>query len=355
MAEHTAQGVGTSTKQAEPISEEPENILWEKGLLGNNASEKAIAAVAYLTSDKHLSVGFVLGKAKVAPTHGHTIPRLELCAAVLATEIGQTISDNLDIPLDSIQYHTDSKVVLGYISNEKRRFYTYVKEPNGERFELQNPEEDKEIRPEIPCAKSIASKESLLGTQRFERFSCWKRLVNAIAYVKRFLSAKNNLPEQDCLQTGKEAENLIIKEAQSEMFPEEIECIRLHKKLPKESKIANFDPFIDEYGLMRVGGRLRHAKIPADERHPVIIPGKHHIALLLIRHFHEKIKQGRHFTTGAIRSAGYWIIGEKRLVSSVLQKCVICQKTTGAERASEDSRFARRSNHSWTTVYQCWY
>ncbi|XP_062600292.1 uncharacterized protein LOC134261921 [Saccostrea cucullata] len=170
----------------------------------------------------------------------------------------------------------------------------------------------------------------MLGTQRFGRFSCWKRLVNAIAYVKRFLSARNNLPEKDCLQTRKEAESLIIKEVQSEMFPDEIECIRLYKKLPKESKIVIFDPFIDENGLMRVGGRLRHAKIPADERHPIIIPGKHHVALLLIRHYHEKIKhQGRHFTSGAIRSAGYWIIGEKRQVSSVLEKCVICRKLRG--------------------------
>lgn len=78
----------------------------------SDASEKAIAAVAYLVSEKHSSIGFVLGNAKVAPTHGHTIPRLELCAAVLATEIGQTVSDNLNIPINSIQYHTDSKVVL---------------------------------------------------------------------------------------------------------------------------------------------------------------------------------------------------------------------------------------------------
>lgn len=90
-----------------------------------DASEKAIAAVAFLVSQEHSSIGFILGKAKVAPTHGHTIPRLELCAAVLATEIGQTVSDNLNIPINSIQYHTDSKVVLGYICNEKRRFYTY--------------------------------------------------------------------------------------------------------------------------------------------------------------------------------------------------------------------------------------
>jgi hypothetical protein len=55
-----------------------------------DASEKSIAAVAYLRpldKDGNPDLGFVLGKAKVAPTNGHTILRLELCAAVLAVEI----------------------------------------------------------------------------------------------------------------------------------------------------------------------------------------------------------------------------------------------------------------------------
>ena len=73
----------------------------------SDASEKAIAAVAYLTcqdKENKTSIGFVLGKAKVAPKHGHTIPRLELCAAVLAAEIAEFISDNLDIPLDAVRF-----------------------------------------------------------------------------------------------------------------------------------------------------------------------------------------------------------------------------------------------------------
>ncbi|XP_062597801.1 uncharacterized protein LOC134259217 [Saccostrea cucullata] len=47
MAELTAQGVGTSTKQAKPISEEAENVLWEKGLLGNNTGESMLNTVFF--------------------------------------------------------------------------------------------------------------------------------------------------------------------------------------------------------------------------------------------------------------------------------------------------------------------
>lgn len=55
-----------------------------------------------------------------------TIPRLELCTAVLAVEMADLIQDELDLQLDAVQFYTDSKLVLGYICSESKRFYTYV-------------------------------------------------------------------------------------------------------------------------------------------------------------------------------------------------------------------------------------
>lgn len=96
-----------------------------------DASEKAISASAYIKVEDnhgHNSVRFLMDKGKLAPPRGQTISRLELCGAVLATELAaiHVISMQLDIPLDSMHYYTDSKVVLGYISNHTRRFNTYV-------------------------------------------------------------------------------------------------------------------------------------------------------------------------------------------------------------------------------------
>ena len=62
----------------------------------SDASEKAISAVGYLQvedEDGNIDVGFIMGKSKLAPLKGHTIPRLELCAAVLAVEVGDIISE----------------------------------------------------------------------------------------------------------------------------------------------------------------------------------------------------------------------------------------------------------------------
>lgn len=73
---------------------------------------------------------------------------------------------------------------------------------------------------------------------------------------------------------------------------------------------------------------------PADftdnEKHPLIIPSGSHIATLLVRHFHERsAHQGRHITEGAVHGAGFWIVGGKRLVSSVIHSCVTCRKLPG--------------------------
>ena len=94
-----------------------------------DASNKAIGAVSYLKSfqdDGQVQVSFALGKAKLAPTHATTTPRLELCAAALGVEVTELVIKELDLKPQPITYYSDSRVVRGYISNETRQFYVYV-------------------------------------------------------------------------------------------------------------------------------------------------------------------------------------------------------------------------------------
>ena len=86
-----------------------------------DASIQAIAAVAYLRvtdNDATCHAGFIMGKAKLAPPTNHTVPRLELCAAVLAVDLAELIVQELDCAPVALEFYTDSKVVLGYIYNE---------------------------------------------------------------------------------------------------------------------------------------------------------------------------------------------------------------------------------------------
>ena len=105
---------------------------------------------------------------------------------------------------------------------------------------------------------------------------------------------------------------VIIRAVQSESFSEELKSDRRiaesnePETVPKSSKLYRLDPFVDNNGVVRVGGRLRRATLEFGEKHPVLIPKKNHVADLITRHYHRQVHhQGRQITHGAIRQAGY--------------------------------------------------
>ena len=79
-----------------------------------------------LSIKTEIQVALALGKAKLALSHATTVPHLESCAALLAVEIAELIIGEMDMELATIAFHSDSRVVLSYKSNESRRFYVYV-------------------------------------------------------------------------------------------------------------------------------------------------------------------------------------------------------------------------------------
>jgi len=358
----------------------------------SDASKESIAAVSYLKTvheDGSSEIGFVMGKAKIAPLHGHTIPRLELCAAVLAVELSEVVLENLDEEIDIVKFYTDSKVVLGYIHNQTRRFYVYVENrvnrihrstkpeqwnyvptsvnpadratrsmvndfscddiwlKGPETFlsrrhdlaqetpQLVQPEDDKEVRPDalVKAAKTCVIDNLSIGCHRFERFSEWYRLVNTVALLQRCACAKSFKGRADrSVESFRKAEIFVIKAVQKETYKEEIRLLEAKMHLPKSSSIMALNPYLDEDGVLRVGGRLQQSSLGSYQKHPIILPGKSHISTLIVRHYHQSVRhQGRHLTEGAVRSGGYWITGVKRLISSILHSCVQCRKLRGKE------------------------
>lgn len=68
-----------------------------------------------------------------------------------------------------------------------------------------------------------------------------------------------------------------------------MQCAVEGKKLPRDDPILSLSPYVDKDGLLRVGGRLNNGEIHANENNPIIIPGRHHIATLLVRHYQEEV------------------------------------------------------------------
>ncbi len=91
----------------------------------SDASEKAIATVIYIKSvstEGNTSISLLYAQAKLSPKQATTIPRLELCAAVLSISAVKWITRELKLNITKIVFYIDSKVVLGYIGSESKRF-----------------------------------------------------------------------------------------------------------------------------------------------------------------------------------------------------------------------------------------
>lgn len=102
----------------------------------------------------------------------------------------------------------------------------------------------------------------------------------------------------------------IVQSIQRESYTEELKCIASGVNVPSSSSLWKLHPHVDHNGLLRVGGHIEKSDLSMDETHPIIIPGCHHLAVLLVNHFHEAVKhQGRHFTEGCVHAAGFWLIG----------------------------------------------
>ena len=107
----------------------------------------------------------------------------------------------------------------------------------------------------------------------------------------------------------------------------EITCINEQWEILKGSPIKNLDPFLDDQGLLRVGRRIGKANLSQAEKNQLIVPGQHHVAGLIVKHYHEQTRhQGQLFAEGAVRTAGWWIVVGKKKVSCVIHHCVRCRR-----------------------------
>ena len=129
-------------------------------------------------------------------------------------------------------------------------------------------------------------------------------------------------------------ERKIVKSVQREAFQREINLLRPTvertsqdrtslKIVKKASTLYKMDPFLDNDGVLRVGGRLRNAEIPAAAKYTVVLPKKGHVTRLIISHYHDSIYlQGRGMTDNQIRSSGFWIVGGSSAIADFISKCV---------------------------------
>ncbi|XP_072050993.1 uncharacterized protein [Amphiura filiformis] len=81
----------------------------------SDASDNGYGTVSYIRSESSsgtVHVSLLMAKARVAPLKKITIPRMELTAATSMVKINSVLQRELQLPIDSVYYWTDSETVL---------------------------------------------------------------------------------------------------------------------------------------------------------------------------------------------------------------------------------------------------
>lgn len=225
--------------------------------------------------------------------------------------------------------------------------------------------------------------------ERLVYFSSWTKAMSAVAGCLRFKEIlKGKLKNRsegitDMDYTTKvapyqpysvaelqQAEKVIIAALQGKSFSDEIKtlkdasgypedqrkCRERNNCLKKNSSLYRLDPFLDEDGILRIGGRIQRANLPRNEVHPVILPSNDHITNLIIDFYHRRTKHsGRESTLNEIRASGYWITKGRQRVVAYIDKCVTCKRlraSTSCQKMADlpEDRLAMAAPFSYSAV-----
>ena len=355
-----------------------------------DASQHAYGACIYLRIETQgvVEIRLITAKTHIAPQKGETIPRLELMAAVLAqliTNVRKVLKNSVKIK--QCFCWSDSQVVLHWIYSNKKQKQLFVlnrvrqitslvnKESWGYCPTNQNPadiasrgiecpkivdnriwwkgplflQQDYTEWPKFEFAPSqepdvnssvntfiTVSETSSNGLQELincNNYSNINKLIRVTAYVLKFIELLKTKRGQAKSVSGKSNEtDQYINKAKRYWHKE------VQKSFYKDPKFKeterNLGTFVDNEGIIRVGGRLQNAPLPYSTKYPVLLPRNHHFTALVISRAHETVKHnGVNETLTEIRSE-YWVCKGRQIVKTMLSKCVRCKEITGKPYAT---------------------
>ncbi|XP_062141924.1 uncharacterized protein LOC133849944 [Drosophila sulfurigaster albostrigata] len=278
-----------------------------------DASERAYG-FRVETANK-VSTHLLTAKTKVAPVKSLSVPRLELCGAVLLAELSAALL--LNLPAESFQtfFWTDSTIVLAWLNKPPCRWTTFVANRVAKIVQASDAKNWSHVRsehnPADLASRGVLPQELVRNPlwwhgpewlhlpsdqwpsspspipETLLEFSEFGRALRTSAYVLRFIdrSRKLAVPSSTVVQADELSriqERLIVM-AQRHTFPQEYQCLQSKQQVPSSSSIRNLNPFLDGKGILRACGRLRAShSLRYDESHPIILSYSSSFARLLV-------------------------------------------------------------------------
>jgi len=325
-----------------------------------DASMELYCATIYISfmKDANRTSTLLCSKSRlVSKRQTHTIPQLELMAALLSSRLLSTVLSMLPKELNySVKCFSDSQVVLHWIKSINKRHKIHIQNKVAEIRQLfppsswfyirskNNPADigTKQIKlkhwltnelwwkgpkdaeldnadfTEIPVEEEnqlvISSYPNFHNLVEFSRFSSFDRLLNTMSYILRFC------------KVNYEAKTVLIKTMQQECYKDEILCLRQQHEISRQSSLYQLCPFLDADGILRVQGRLQQSDLKYDMKHPIILDKHHHLTGLIIKNLHLKnIHVGISSLVSLVREQ-FWVPQCRKTCKLIINKCVPCQR-----------------------------
>ncbi|XP_062707726.1 uncharacterized protein LOC134288058 [Aedes albopictus] len=353
-------------------------------LLGfSDASEKGYEACLYLKSRNiqgQIAIRLLCSKSHVAPLKANraTIPRLELCGAVLLAQLVDQVTRSLPIDIDQIKLWSDSTIALSWINtcpskldvfvaNRVAKILRFTRASNwchvgghenpadlvsrglmpselesatlwwrGPSF-LKDPETTWSTNVNLIAEEDLPELTTITAnpvvTERFPLFdncSSYNTMIRVVARIKRLFQNRKRGPDHQLrgvftMQELRLAKLILVRLVQKGAYPEVFDQLQ-NQVTTKNNSLIPLSPFVDNHGILRVGGRLSKSSCSYDQKHQMILPPSHPFTDAVIRSVHtSNMHVGVQTTLTAIRRE-YWIVRGKSAVKRVIRAYVRCFK-----------------------------
>jgi len=121
---------------------------------------------------------------------------------------------------------------------------------------------------------------------------------------------------------------ILIQNEQYMHFQNDVTLLKNSQPIKKNSSLRSLNPYIDEFGMLRVFGRLENSPFSKDKKRPVILSAKSRLSRLLFEDVHLKYFHANRTFLHSFFNSRYWFIGGcTNLIKFVIRNCIDCRRS----------------------------